>query len=544
MIGAQTAYAQVSISSNTSTPIATATASNGSPADVDVTSNATLTINGQTPAITVNSNNSVINLGTITSNNVDGATGILVQGPATATAQINNASTINLSESYSASDSANTDGLTEAPYAQGNNRIGIRVTGPFPGPIINSSAISIQGNVSAGISVENTVGSLVNSGSIALVGDNGFGVHTTGEVTGDVNIAGTVNTKGQNTVGVQTNAPVDGAFRVYNSISTTGYAITARETGTILTNIQKTPADLQQGGSAVVIGSNVLGGVFLSAPPATTVSTDATTDADGDGVVDSVQGTASLSTYGSAPALKIGGSSPITIGNFAATGYGLVIEGTVTGQGIWDGVSSTAVDISGAGVNLSGGIHVANTASVTAVSYQANATAMHLGAGVSGSALLNEGTISAALTSSGAHTAAALQIDAGASVSTLINLGTISATTTGDAASALAVVDKGGQISSVANYGAIAATLTPALPGETVTGTGVALDLSANTTGVILVQAQFPGTINTPGITGDVLLGSGPNSVSLLAGAMTGSLSMGSAASSLTIDNGASYKAP
>src|SRR4051812_22378601 len=99
MIGYQAAYAQtqVSISSNTSTPIATATASNGAPADVSVTSSATLTITGTTPAITLNSNNTVVNSGTITSNNVDGATAILVQGPFTGA--VTNSGTINLTES-------------------------------------------------------------------------------------------------------------------------------------------------------------------------------------------------------------------------------------------------------------------------------------------------------------------------------------------------------------------------------------------------------------------------------------------------------------
>ena len=69
----------------------------------------------------------------------------------------------------------------------------------------------------------------------------------------------------------------------------------------------------------------------------------------------------------------------------------------------------------------------------------------------------------------------------------------------------------------------------------------MALDLSANTTGVTLVQQLASGSTTAPSIVGDILLGSGPNNVSLLSGTVRGSLSLGAAPGSLTIDNGASY---
>jgi hypothetical protein len=547
LISVQAAYAQSSltISSNTSTPVATATAVNGGPGDVTLASGATFTITSATPAFTLNSNNNLANNGTITSNNIDNATAMLVQGPFTGT--LTNAGAINLSESYSASDSANNDGITEAPYAQGQNRIGIRVTGPFTGTITNTGTINIQGNNSIGISIENKLtGPLTSSGAVSVVGDNSYGFRTTGEITGNLTVSGAVNVKGQGSVGVQTNAPVDGSLRVYNTIANTGYALITRQTGTIQTNIQKTPADVQQSGSALDVRASVLGGVFLGGPPLGTVASDTTTDADGDGVVDSAEGSANLTTYGSAPTVRIGGPSAITLGNFGggANAYGLIIEGAVSGQGLMDGASANAIDIGagGAGVNLTGGISVVGA--VNSVAYQANSTAIHLESGATGAALQNNGSISAAVTSAGAHIATALQIDAGASLTSITNVGTIGATVTGDAASATAVVDRGGGINSVTNYGVIAATLNPALPGETLTGRGIALDLSANTTGVTLQQLQAPGSTTTPAIVGDVLLGSGPNNVSLLAGTMRGSLSMGSAPGSLTIDNGASYVGP
>jgi Autotransporter beta-domain len=549
LIGAQAAHAQLTINNDTSTPVQTATAVNGGPGDINVTGG-TFTIKDTTPAITLNSNNSVTTSSAIVSSNVNNVTGILVGAGGPYTGTIENSGTISLSESYTPSDSANSDGITEAPYASpgSTGRIAIRVVGQFTGLIDNTGAITIQGNNSAGISIENLVtGPVEVSGSITVTGDNSYGIHTTGEITSDLNVSAAVTMKGQNSVGVQTTAPVDGTFVVYNTVTTTGYAITTRETGQILTNIEKTPTDVEQGGSAIMIGGNVGGGIFLGAPPTGTVSTDTTTDADGDGLVDSQEGTSALITYGSAPALQIGGTSPITIGNFTSantvnTSYGLIVEGAITSNGVYDGVSSTAVAIGGAGVNLSGGIHVTNSSAITATSFQADATAINIGTGVTAQAIVNEGVIESSVTSASANTSSAIIIGAGSTVTSLTNVGTIEALVTGDSANAIAVADHGGGITTVYNSGGIIANPTPALAGEIVTGKGIALDLSANTSGVTLVQTQNPETTTAPAITGDVLLGTGQNSVSILAGTVTGTLNMqGAAGDSLTIDNGGVY---
>lgn len=556
LIGSQVAHAQttLTISSDTSTPVATATAVSGGPGDITLASGATFTIKDATPALTLNSNNNITIAGTITSKNLDNATAVLVQGPVTGT--VTHAGAINLTEDYTASDSANNDGLAEAPYAQGHNRIGIRVTGPLTGAkdangvaqaIYSTGSITIQGNNSTGISIENSVvGRVTSGGAISMTGDSNYGLRTTGEINGDVVVTGGVSMKGQGSVAVQTAAPIDGSLKIYSTITTTGYAITSRQTGQVQTNIQKTPADLQQGGSALQVQASVQGGVFLAAPPAGTVSTDTTTDADGDGVVDSAEATSSLTTYGSAPTIQIGGPSAINLGNFgtsAVSSYGLILEGTVSAQGVFDGFSATAVDIGAGnnGVNLNGGIRIAGA--VTASAYQADATGMHLESGVTGAVLSNSGTLTATVTSAGANTATGLRIDAGATLGSIVNTGTIGAVTTGDAANAIAVIDRGGGISSVTNYGTIAATQTPTLPGEIITGKAVALDLSANTTGVTLLQQQNPGSTTAPAIVGDVFLSkTGSNNVSLLAGAMRGSLDLGSAPGSLTIDKGASFQ--
>ena len=537
MISLQAAHAQTTISSNTSTPANTAASG-----DLTLGSGAIFAMTAPGQALTLNSNNALASAGTISATNIDNATAMLIQGGFAGS--VANNGTIILSESYTASDSVNSDGVTEAPYAQGTNRVGILMSGAFSGNIYSAGPITIQGNNSSAISLQGVLtGNLEHSGTITVTGDNSFGIQTNGEITGEVRLTGTIAAKGQNSVGVQTNGPIDGALRVYTSIVSTGYAVQARPTGTTLAKIEATPADVQQGGSALKILGSVGGGVFLGAPPVGTSATDTTTDADADGVVDSAEGASSLTTYGSAPTLQIGGPAAINLGNFGtgSNAFGLIVEGVVSAQGIMDGASSTAIDIGAGntGVNLNGGISVIGT--VSSASFQADSTAIHLENGATGAALSNVGAITANVTSATANTATALQIDAGANLNSITNFGTLSAVVTGDAANALVVVDKSGTVNSVLNYGIISATLNPAAPGEAVTGQGVAFDLRANTSGVTFTQTLASASAAAPSLVGDVLLGSGPNTVNLLAGTMSGTLNMGSAAGSLTIDNGTTY---
>src|SRR6516164_3834227 len=105
MLGYQAANAQstLTISSDTSTPVATATAVSGGPGDITINTGVTFTIKDTTPALTLNSNNNITNSGGIVATNIDNATGVIVQGPFTGV--VTNAGTITLTESYSPSDS-------------------------------------------------------------------------------------------------------------------------------------------------------------------------------------------------------------------------------------------------------------------------------------------------------------------------------------------------------------------------------------------------------------------------------------------------------
>ena len=223
--------------------------------------------------------------------------------------------------------------------------------------------------------------------------------------------------------------------------------------------------------------------------------------------------------------------------------FGLVVEGTVSGLGVYDGVQATGLQI-GAVINpatgaltcgaastacgtttLTGGLQVTGT--VSALTYAASSTAIHIGAGATVPTLDNSGAITASILPANTTTSTfnaysgsstAIQIDAAPAgstlgngiVQTLINSGTISATATGDSGDAVnltAVSDKGGGITSVINTGGISASFS----GDAVTAVAasnqkvVALDLSANTTGATLTQQQAANTVVTATTAGSVV---------------------------------------
>src|SRR3546814_11497598 len=82
--------------------------------------------------------------------------------------------------------------------------------------------------------------------------------------------------------------------------------------------------------------------------------------------------------------MRIGAADrDVTIGAVAGTGtdFGLIIDGTVVGSGVYAGKDATGLQIGGLGgaVDLSGGVRVGGA--VNAISKDASATAMRIGSG-------------------------------------------------------------------------------------------------------------------------------------------------------------------
>lgn len=504
LLHAAGAHAETKISTATTTPVRTSTLAAGQPDSLLIEANGTIKPTASGAAVTMDAAHAVKNSGAIGFTGVNNATGVLLVGGTSG--DLTNAGSIDLSEDFTPTDADN-DGDLDGAFAQGSGRFGIRATGPgaFTGAVRNEGSINIEGNDSGAISLETGLtGSLTSSGAISVLGDRSVGVRAT-TVSGDVRITGAIAVKGEGSTAVSL-GDVGGGIVLQSAIAATGYRSTIRVADD--TNRAKLDADdLKQGGPAVRISGSVNMGLLLDRPPADNSTEDK--DEDDDGVEDSLEATAQIASSGSAPALDIGGAGATSFGK-VGTGeraYGIVNRGQIASDGVNDGIAAIAVRIGQAGGGstlIDGGLYN-DRATITAKAYSAGATAV----------LLNPGAI----------------------VQTVRNTGTIAGDQTGGKHAGRGLVDLSGSVKYVDNSGVVRGSVTPKA-GETATARGVALDLSANTSGVYVRQAKLAST-DTPQIIGDVLLGSGADGVDVLAGVLVGDISFGAGADSLAIDGGA-----
>lgn len=525
LLFAMPAAAQTTITTARTTPVTTSTVNSGAPSDVTITSAGSVTVTSGT-AVSLDSNNKVINQGTVQITNADNATGI--GAVAGGSGSIENSGKIIVDETYTPTDTDN-DGDLDGPFASGTNRAGIRTLGAFTGSITNLAAgtITVEGNDSFGIVLGGPLtGNLSTDGTIKVIGDRSVGVRT-GDVTGAVRIAGTVTAQGLGASAVQINGNVSGALTLQGTISSTGYRYT-----TAPTDVSKLDADdLLQGGPAVSITGNVAGGVIVAIPP--TISTT-NPDVDADGIPDASEGSGAITSYGSAAAIQIGAAgNSVTLGPVAnSAGFGLIIDGTATGTGVYTGVGGNGVVIGGLGgaVTVTNGMRV--NGSVAATALNANATALRIGSGASVPVIQVGGTVTASGATAAGQTARAIVVDAGASVGTIRNSGSIKASSGADGG-AIGIVDLSGGVTLVENSGAISATGATANSGR-----NVAIDLSANTSGATINQTVVT-TATAPSIVGDVKFGSGSDTLNLADGSMTGNALFGAGANKLTLSGDA-----
>lgn len=528
------AFALDTISSSTSTPVATATATNNAPDDVDIASGGSIAPTASGAAVTLNSNNKVTSEGQIGFTAIDNSVGIRILGGFTGS--VKNSGTITLTDSYTPTTDGNT-GLLQPPYAQGTNRTGIQVTGPgtFTGGIANFGSIVIHGASSFGVDIQAPItgdyqsvnlvtasGSstpTVQTGSITILGGEtattssvGFHVAPTGAIGGNVTL-GPVSITGFGGRAVDIEGDVGGAINFTSAISATGYESTSRSNYPSIA-AKYTAQEMQQGGAAVTISGSVGGGVILSAPPIGISTTDTTTTnlVNGLAVPQFEQSSGSITSYGSSPALLIGSStrslevgvvsSNNTVRGEGGSGaYGLVLQGAVTGNGVYDPVnypnlpgpvSATAIQVGGAAgfaATIDGGVY--NTGVITAQAYQAGATALHFTAGGSTPLILNDGIIIAtSLQQTNATTGFSpvnvygLLIDPGATVTSVVNNTSLTANITGTGGVggfAGAIIDRSGTLSSVTNTGVISAQATQTLLTAPAPVTTVAVDMSTGT---------------------------------------------------------------
>lgn len=533
LLFAGAALAETTITDTRTAGVTTGTIAAGGPDDIKITTAGKIKPTVAGAAVTVNTNNKVVNEGEISTKDVSNSTGILINPGVTTT--VTNKGTISITDSYEAKDDDKDDDL-DGEFATGSGRYGIRVApgGTVTGDIINdASTITIEGNDSAGISVEsNLTGNLSNTGTIAVTGDNTYGIHTTGNVSGNVTVRGAVATVGENTVGVAIDGDVGGGVRIQGAVNTRGFRYNARPTD--LDFLKGLDADdLLLGGPSVRVTGNVAKGVLFDTAPVAGVdydgdgvnnTTDTDDDNDGildkddkdldnDGLVDATEGNANIVQFGSAPAILIGSSTEsITIGEVGtgADARGLVIRGAVAANGLFDNISATGVQI-GAGPTstqstvIEGGIRVQS--SITAQAYNADAKSLYLSAGAVADRIDIDGSLFAAvaptskpLAAEGTFTAYGLLIDSTASASSIYSNNVITVVAGGEKSDAYAIRDLSGDVSYIENTGSITAAISPTDdaddtddddidPGnETITGKAIAIDVANAKAGVRIRQ--------------------------------------------------------
>jgi hypothetical protein len=563
LMAASGAMAQVVITTTRTTPISTSTATGTGPDNIRIGDGGVISLTTGT-AVTVDSNNTFTmnGNGTISmSNAANGATAVLVNPGVTTTLQLD--SSISVTDSIDTYPDSDNDGDIDGPWATGSDRYGVRLAGgtPVTGNITiapSTGSILVEGNQSYALSIESgLIGNVQSQGSIRVFGDNSIAFRTTGDVTGNVALLGQVLARGQGSSAVSIGADISGRLTLQGSLSATGYRYTARGTDEFMAKLEA--EDKLQGGPTVIVAGNVAGGVVVDGPPTTSTTNP---DVDGDGILDVNEGTAQIDSYGSSAAIQVGSATEsITLGAIGTgdDAYGFINRGTISGQGVYDLIDANAVVFGGnAGqtVNLVGGMR--NQGTISALATKADATAVRFGTGTIAPAILNSGAITAGISSDIAATAVAIQIDQGASVQSLTNNGSILASTGGGVADVIAINDASGTLTSIINQRSIQANISPNEAGDAITGNSTAIDVRANTSGVTLIQrgvAATPTEINPdtdgdgvpddnePVILGDVLLGSGGDTVSIENGFVVGLLSFGAGADTLAISGGADVRA-
>ncbi len=554
------AMAEVVITTVRTTPITTSNATDTGTADhIRLSGSGSISLASGT-AVRVDSNHDFTMEGqsSITmSPAANGATAVLINAGVTSNVVIGSSiAIIDTIDSYPDTDN---DGDIDGPWATGSDRYGIRYAAgaPVTGNLTISSlaTIGVDGNNSYGISIESgLIGSIQSQGSIRVFGDNTVAIRTLGAVTGDIMLLGTVVARGLHTTAISIGGDVGGRLTLQGDITATGYRYTNLGSAAFEAGLEA--EDKLQGGPAVIIAGNVAGGVVVDRAP---VETDAAnTDEDGDGIADSSEGAGVIHSYGAAPAILVGSTTQsVTLGVVGAgdNAYGFINRGTVTGQGIYDNIAANAIVFGGnpgQSVIIDGGVR--NEGTVAALAREANATAFRFAEGATTPQFYNSGAISAGVASGTAVNSTAIQIDVGASLTSFTNNGSILAASGGGAATVTAINDLSGTLTSITNTRSLQATLSQNEAGDPVTGSTTAINVSANTTGVTIIQTGVPTTPTAldpdtdgdgvpdsvePILVGDILLGSGSDTVDIRNGLVFGDIDFGAGADSLIITGGA-----
>lgn len=563
-VAAPAAFADREVTTDITDPLATSTAGDGGVADnIVITNTGRVTrLDASSAALTLDSDNSISNSGvvSVTTDDNDGVGAHLIGGNS---GTFTNAGSIQVVSDTIATDTDG-DGMVDGDIATGSNRVAILVDGAavFTGDILLSSGSSIvvRGNDSAGIRIlTNLDGNFSHSGSTTMIGENSFAVEARADLSGDMLLAGTINVSGEGSVGVSINGDVGGRLLVTGAVSSTGYRFTGAMPDDFLTTNDLTldAEDVTLGGSALVISGNVAEGVLVSGP---------TTDDEATVLNEATVTPASIVTRGDAPAVQImADTHDIVLGEVVIPaiaddpdttdvdesepaqllGYSFVNRGSISGGGEIDGIAGQAMRIEGSGgftATLADGF--LNEGTISSTTYgttgkTAVGTTLTIGQDAIVPVLNNSGFLRATSVGIGGSSNV-LVIEAGGSLPSLINHGDLAAISYGGG-SAVGVRDLSGTLTSVVNTGTIRTVYgepddgVTAVPYET-----VALDLSLATADTLVHQylAADAADDAVVSISGDILFGSGNDTLRVETGTVTGAMRFGAGADSLILSGG------
>ena len=606
------AFAQVNITEGTDQQIRTSDAADdgtasdvviGEPPADDGTVPGSITITGNTtqPSVVLDSSNDLrieqnatIAIAIPTSadqGETDTPTAVLLEGGADR--NYTQLGSISITEDFT-QENTDDDPFQDGGVADGSGRTGILISGasPFQGNIelADSSAILVEGNDSFGINLDNTpmmtdglTGNLTTAGAINVAGDRSVGVNVASGVTGNLTNSGQIAVVGEDALGYAVNADIQGGFVNSGGISSNGFRSVTRipfaGPNFDFGREDLTEEDLRQSGSALTIGGDVSGGVFLSNFLSPQFDADGVPILNDDGTPSLIAtGTSTILQFGGAPAVLIGrDGNPIAVGLIAQITdpndpnfdedlqFSFINQGSVAASGVFDDVDATAVSISNA--TLTNGF--SNEGSLTAATFRA-AVETELTSDSDGIArvlVLGDNAIVDQINNSGAITASsseatdqaffdpdnplaplrveAVAIDIGttASVTDLVNSGTISSIIIARDGQAVAIRDSSGTLQTLTNSGRITTAAANSDPtGQEPTNFDlIALDVSAFNDGFTFTQTESDIAGLASLTDGDLLFGSGDDVVSLQSGSIDGDIDFGGGNDTLALSGGSTF---
>lgn len=543
MVMALAAYPAVSqdvtIEDTRKEAIKTSTADGTNPGNITVASGGEIVLKDPGVMVTVDSNNSFTNDGVMENFSDQGVTAILIDtSNSSITGDVTNNNLIQLGPDRNDTDAT---GANFGIVLSGGNGFTGNIT------LGSGSTLAVKGIDGVGIKIDDVMtGDIISAGSILMQGENSVGLALNSTLNGSIINNRVINVNAENSVGIHVNGYMSGSLINRGNIVTGGQAFFNRK------------RELQQGfvsKAGIIVRNDIAGGILNLKGELEDIGNFAgTITSRGDGpaiwiTTEQVDGSFRNITIGNAHVVD---TSADDIENAEKptpnlTGYSLINEGTITGQGGFNGVDANGIRLEGSNIegqvssiSLTGGIF--NTGEINVQATDGDTLGLYIGDNVSVPSFTSTGSM--IITSSRASldenfdgkiegfgpggNATAIHVNETGSLASFRNEGVIQVVASGENNNAYGVRDLSGTLTSVYNEGTISVRT------QQEGGVALAFDLSN-------AQSDITFT-NKGGIVGDVLLNTGNQTVTFDGGAMLGDINYAGSTGSMSIVNGSDYR--